>query len=114
MPGGVEQGVGLLGGVALVEQMVGERGMGFSKGRGEGLRFSCLGAGGAVGVERVSDEEDFDAVLTNEAGDGFEVGTERGAVDGEEGLRDQAERVGDGETDAAVANVEREDAGVGH
>jgi hypothetical protein len=111
MAGGVKQSVGLLGSVALVEQMVGERGMRFSEGSGEGLCFGGLRAGCAVCVERVSDDEDFDAVLADEAGDGFEVGTERSAVDREERLRDQAERVGDGETDAAVANVEREDAG---
>ena len=65
-------------------------------------------------MERVSDYQNFDAVLANEPGDGFEVGAERGAVDGEQRLCDEPQRIGDGETDAAVANVEREDAGVGH
>ena len=65
-------------------------------------------------MERVADEEDFDVVLADEAGDGFEVGAEGGAVEGEEGLGGETERVGDGETDAAVANVERESAGMGH
>ena len=103
-----------MGGEALVEEMVGESGMGFLEGLGEGLGFGGLGAGGAVGVERIADEEDFDFVLADESGDGFEIGAERGAVEGEEGLRGEAEGVGDGETDAAVADVEREGAGMGH
>lgn len=65
-------------------------------------------------MERVANEEGFDFVLADEAGDGFEVGAERGAVEGEERLGGEAEGVGDGETDAAVADVESEDAGLGH
>jgi len=114
MAGGVEEGVGVVGGEALVEKMVSEGGMGFAQGGGEGVGFGGLGAGRAVCVERVADEEDFDFVLADEAGDGFEVGAERGAVESEEGLGGEAEGVGDGETDAAVAYVEREDSGMGH
>jgi len=102
--------VGFLGGVTLVEEMVGERGVGGAEFGGEGLGFGGLGAGGAVGVERVADEEDLYAVLADEAGDGFEVGAEVGAVDGEERLRGEAEGVGEGEADAAVADVESQDA----
>jgi len=94
--------------------MVGESGVGFVQGECEGLGFGGLGAGRAVCVEGVADEEGFDFVLADEAGDGFEIGSERGAVEGEEGLGGEAEGVGDGETDAAVADVEREDAGMGH
>ena len=112
--GEVEEGVGVVGGETLVEKMVGEGGVSVVQGLGEGLGFGGLGAGGAVGVERVADEEDFDVVLADEAGDGFEVGAEGGAVEGEEGLGGETERVGDGETDAAVANVERESAGMRH
>ena len=65
-------------------------------------------------MERVADEEDFDFVLADEAGDGFEVGAQGGAVEGEERLRGEAKGVGDGETDAAVTDVERESAGMGH
>ena len=108
---GVEAGVGFLGGVTLVEEMVREVGVGCAEFGGEGLSFGRLGAGGAVGVEWVADEEDFDAVLAYEAGDGFEVGAEVGAVDGEERLRGEAEGIGEGEADAAVADVESEDAG---
>jgi hypothetical protein len=57
-------------------------------------------------------------MLADEAGDGFEVGAEvglgGGAVEGEEGLGGEAEGVGDGQADALVADVEREDAGWGH
>jgi len=35
-------------------------------------------------------------VLADEAGDGFEVGAEVGAVDGEERLRGEAEGIGEG------------------
>ena len=112
--GEIEEGVGVVGGESLVEKMVGEGGVSVVQGLGEGLGFGGLGAGGAVGVEGVADEEDLDVVLADEAGDGFEVGAEGGAVEGEEGLGGEAERVGDGQTDAAVANVERESAGMRH
>ena len=107
-----------MGGEALVEEMDGESGVGlagcFRQGLGEGLGFGSLGAGCAVGVDWIADEEDFDFVLADEAGDGFEIGAEGGAVEGEERLRGEAEGVGDGETDAAVADVECEGAGMGH
>jgi hypothetical protein len=116
--GEVEEGVGVVGGEALVEEVVGEGGVGFAEGLGEGLSFGGLGAGCAVGVEGIADEEDFDVVLADEAADGFEVGSYvwfgAGAVEGEEGLSGEAEGVGDGEADAAVADVERESAGMGH
>jgi hypothetical protein len=114
MAGEVEEGVGVVGGEALVEEIVAESGVSFFEGLGEGLGFGSLGAGRAVGVEGIADEEDFDLVLADEAGDGFEVGAEGGAVEGEEGLGGEAEGVGDGETDAAVADVECEGAGMGH
>ncbi len=66
--------MGVVGGEALVEEMEGEGGVGFVEGCGEGLGFGGLGAGAAVGVEGVADEEGFDFVLADEAGDGFEVG----------------------------------------
>ena len=96
MAGGVEEGVGLLGSVAFVEQVVREGGVGFAEIGGEGLGFCGLGARGAVGVEGVADEEGVDVVLTDEAGDGLEVRSEGGAVEREERLGGEAERVGDG------------------
>ena len=53
-------------------------------------------------------------MLADEPGDGLEVGAEGGAVQREEGLSGEAERVCDGETDAAIADVQREGAGVRH
>ena len=103
--GEIEEGVGVVGGEALVEEMVGESGVRLLEGLGEGLGFGGLGAGRAVGVEGIADEEDFDLVLADEAGDGFKVGAEGGAVEGEERLGGETERVCDGETNAAVADV---------
>ncbi len=109
-----EEGVGVVGGEALVEEVVGQGGVSFFEGFGEGEGFGGLRAGCAVGVERVAYKEGFDVVLADEAGDGFEVGAEMGAVEGEEGLGGEAERIGDGQSDALVADVECEDAGWGH
>ena len=114
MAGEIEECVGVVGGEALVEEMVEEGGVSFAESCGEGLGFGGLGAGCAVGVEGVADEEDFYFVLADEAGDGFEIGAEGGAMQGEERLRGETEGVGDGEADAAVADVECEGAGGGH
>ena len=76
--GVVEEGVGVVGGEALVEEVDREVGVClagyFRQGLGEGLGFGSLGAGRTVGVEGVADEDDLDLVLADEAGDGFEVG----------------------------------------
>ena len=106
--------MGVVGGEALVEQVVREGGVCFPERLCEGLGFGGLETRGAVNVQRVADEKGFNVVLADEAGDGFEVSAEGGAVEREEGLGGEAERVGDGETDAAVAYVERESAGVRH
>ena len=106
------------GGEAFVEEMVGEGGVGFgcefAEGFGEGNGFGGLRAGRAVGVEWVADDDDLHLVLADETGDGFQVGAQGGAVEGEEGLRGEAKLVGDGEADAFVADVERESAWSGH
>ena len=118
---GGEQGVGFAGGETLIDEMNGEVGVGggevVAKSGDEGEGFGGLRAGGAFGVERVADDEGGDVVLADEAGDGFEVGAEvgfgSGAVEGEERLGGEAEGVREGEADAAVADVEGEDAGLG-
>ena len=106
--------MGLAGGEALVEQVVGEGGVGGEEGLGEEFGFGGLGAGGAVGVEGKADDEGGDLVAADEAADGFEVCREPGAVEGEERLRGEAETVGDGQTDAAVPYVEGESTAGGH
>lgn len=45
--------------------------MGFAEIGGESLGFGGLRACGAVGVERVADDEDFYVVLADEAGYGL-------------------------------------------
>lgn len=106
--------MGLEGGEALVEEMVGEGGVLAAELSGEGLRFRGLRTGAAVGVERVAYDEGVDAVLADKARDGFKVGAQSGAVQGEERLRGEAEGIGQRQADAAVADVQREDASCGH
>jgi hypothetical protein len=105
----VKEGVGVVGGEALVEEMDGEGGMClmgcFRQSFSEGLSFGGLRAGCAVGVEGIADQKDFYFVLADEAGDGFEICAESGPVESEEWLRGETEGIGDGETDAAVANI---------
>jgi hypothetical protein len=103
---GAEKGVGVVGGEALVEEVEGESGVLFPQGVGEGEGLGGLRAWAAVGVERVADDQNFDVVLADEAGYGFQVGAELGAMHGEERLGGEAEGVGDGEADAFVAYVE--------
>lgn len=103
--GFVEQGVGLAGGEALIEEVMLQCGMCLAEGVGEGLRFCGLWAGGAVGMEWAADDENLDLVLADETSDGFEVGAERGAVEGEERARGEAELVGDSDADALVADI---------
>lgn len=88
--GNVEEGVGVVGGEALVEEMVGEGGVSFLESEREGLSFGGLRARGAVGVEGIADEEGFYLMLADEAGDGFEIRAEGGAVKSEERLRGEA------------------------
>ena len=106
-------------GVAFVEEfgsgcgveVLGEVG---AEGNGEGFGFGGLRAGFAACMDGEAYEHCRHVVAADEAGDGFEVGLQSCAVDGEEGLRGVAERVGQGDADAAVANVESEDAREGH
>jgi hypothetical protein len=58
-------------------------------------------------VERVADENDFYFVLTDEARDSFQVSAERCAAEGEEWLRCNAEKIGDGDADTAIADIQR-------
>ncbi len=107
--GVVEMTMGLGGGKALVPQVDGEVEL-FADLFGEGLGLGGLRALIAGHIEGVSDDSLGDGVLAQDAGYGLHVGTAIGAVKGEEGLRGEAEGIGEGDTDAAVAYVETDDA----
>ena len=117
--GVVEEGVSVGGSVTFVEEK--KRGGLFevlgevsSERVGEGLSFCGLRAGFSGGVERETDENCRRSVTADEAGYGLEIGLERGAVDREEWLCGVAESVGESNADAAVADVQSEDAVDGH
>lgn len=79
--------MGVVGGEALVKEKMGEGGVCFLEGIGEGLSFGGLCARCAIRVERIADENDPDVALADEASNGFEVSAESRAVEGEERLR---------------------------
>lgn len=106
--------MGFTGGKALVEQVVREGGVPGKEFGGEGFSFRCLRTWGAVGVQGKAHDEGVHLMFSNEAADGFEVGVEAGAMEGEEGLGGEAETVGDGKTDATVSHVKSHDAADGH
>jgi hypothetical protein len=108
---GVEMAVGFGGGEALVPEVDGELEL-IAEGLGEGLRAGGLGALVAGHVEGVADDCFGDgAVLAQDAGDGFQVVAQFGAMQREERLRGVAERVRERETYAALAYVEAENSG---
>ena len=65
-------------------------------------------------MQRIADDDDFNLVLTNESRNGLQVRAERRAAQSKERLRGDAESIGDGDADAAIANVQRECAGMCH
>ncbi len=115
--GTIEQSMGVVGREAFVEELDGEAGMGLVGGRGEGLGeglgFGGLRARRSVHVQGIADENDLNLVPADEACYRFQVGAKGGAMQGEERLRGESERIGDRETDATVTDVERESAGIG-
>jgi hypothetical protein len=110
----VKESMGVVSGKALIEEIMGEGGMTFTKCGSEGLGFGRLGAGRAIGVKGIADDEDLDFVLADEAGDGLKVGSKSGAMKCKERLRGETEGVCDGKTDAAITNVKREGARMWH
>ncbi len=116
--GVVQQGVGIAGGEALVEEVDGKAGM---RGEESGLEAvdelphsGSLGAGGSVGVQGKADDEGLYLVLADEARNRFDVCTKAGAMECKERLRGEAQRIRNGQTDAAVAYVQCEGTGMGH
>ena len=71
----------------------------------KGFRFFRLRAVRAVSMQRIADDHDFHLVLTDEPRDGLQVCALRCAAQGEERLRGDAESIGNGDADAAIANV---------
>jgi VWFA-related protein len=107
-----EEGVGFTRGQALVEKMVREGGECALQCLREGTRFRCLRTFAAIGVERKADDKLRDPMLADETGDRLQVRALAGAMNGEEWLRGDAERVGDGEADPPVADIQRHDANI--
>ena len=115
MAEGVEVAVGFGGGKALIPEMDGEAEL-FAERGGKGLSAGGLRALVAGHVEWVADDGFGDRrVLAQDAGDGFQVVLQAPAVQREERLGGVAERVGQGQADAALANIKAENArdGVG-
>ena len=114
----IQKLVRLEGSQAFVDEMEDEAGMRwrekFAQCRCEASRFFRLRAGSSIRMERIADEHDFYPVLTDEARCGFQVRTQRRAAEGEEWLSGDAEGIGDGDADAAIANVQRKCAWMGH
>lgn len=90
MAGLVEQMVRVAGGEALVDEVVLQRGVSVAKSGGKCLCFERLWACAAIIMQWVADQQDLHFVLAKEARNGFEVGTERGAVESEERARGKA------------------------
>ncbi len=110
--GGLEDGMGLGGGEALVPEMDGERWVaGFCNERfelvDEAMDALGLAAGVSGEVERVADDDAGTAMAAGEAEDGALVAAGLSAFEGEQRLRD-AKGVGERDTDAAGADVEAE------
>jgi hypothetical protein len=98
------------GGQALVPQMDGE-GEGGAEGFGKCLGFGGLRAEVAGHVQRIADDDGHAVEFAEEAAEGFEVLFQIPADEGEDRLRGEAELIGDGYTDAAVAKIEAKVAG---
>ena len=103
---------------ALVDEMEDELGMRWreehAQRRRKRLSLFRLRTRGAVGMQRIANDDNFYLVLSDEAYDGFQVRAQRCAAQSKERLRGDAESIGDGDADATVTNVKRERAGMRH
>jgi hypothetical protein len=109
--GGVEVTVSLSGREALVPEMD-WKGKGFTKGLGESVGFCCLGAEVAGHIEGVSQDDGRAAKSAKEAAERPEVLFRISADEGEDGLGGETKLVGDSHTDAAVSEIEAQEAGL--
>ena len=106
---GVQLAVGLAGGEALIGEVDGQT-EGGAELFGEGLGLQGLRAYLSGHVEGIADDELRDVVFAQKAADGLEIRVGGAAMEGKEGLDGEAERIGDGETDAFAADIEGEEA----
>lgn len=111
--GFAEETIGFGGGEALVPKVNGKV-EALAKVVGEGVDFFGLNAFGTTHAERESNDDFFDVIFADDAVEELEIVFLVFAVEGFESLGGDAERIGDGDADAAGADVEAEDAGVGH
>jgi hypothetical protein len=102
---GMQVAMGFGGGKALVPEVDGQAGF-VAQELGESLSLRGLGTLISGHVEGVADDDLGAAVFADEAGERFEVPLAVGAREGEDGLRGEAERVGDSDANAAVSDVE--------
>lgn len=100
----------IVSGQPLVEQVMLELRMSLAQSCGKCLCFGSLWAWAAIGMEWMAHDDGGYRVLTQKAPNRLEIGSKRGAVDGKKRLRRQAEPVRDRQADAAVSNVQSEDA----
>jgi len=108
--GGVQVAMSLGRGEALVPEVDGE-GEGLAKGFGEGVGSGGLGADVAGHIEGIAEDNGGAAVFAQQAAEGFEVLLRVFADQGKDGLGGEAELVGDGDADAAGAEIEAQEAG---
>lgn len=106
----IQQGMCFASGKAFVEEVMRELRVLGKERVGEGAGLGRLGAGGAVGVKRVADDERGNCVEAYEAGDGLQVRAQAGAMNGKQRMRREVQGIGYGEADATVADVQRKDA----
>ena len=109
--GSLEVAMGFGRGEPLVPEVDGER-EGLAEGAGKGAGEGGLGADVAGKMQRIADDDGGAAVFAEETAEGSEVLLRIFADQGEDGLGGEAEFVGDGDTDAAAAEIEAEEAGL--
>jgi hypothetical protein len=108
--GGKEVAMSFGRGKALVPQMNGE-GKGGVEGLGEGVGFRGLGADVAGHVERIAKDNGGAAEFPEQAAEGFEVLLCVFTNQGEDGLSGETEFVRNRDPNAAVSEVEAQQAG---
>ena len=96
--------MGLGGGEALIPQVDGQR-EGLAKNAGEGLGAEGLGADVSGKVEWVTDDDLRAAEFAKEAAEGSEVLLLILPHEGEDRLRCEAQLIGDGDANAARAEI---------